>query len=52
MDSIDVYLRVKKEDIYLICYEGRDKACHRRILMRIAEEQFNASTMIDCAEPK
>ena len=28
--------RAEREDVYLVCYEGLTKACHRRILLRIA----------------
>lgn len=44
--------QAERKDIYLICYEGPTKACHRRILMRIAEEQFSARVMVDGVEPK
>lgn len=43
--------RSKNEDIYLICYEGPTKACHRRILLRIAEAIFGATINIDGVEP-
>lgn len=33
------------KDVYLICYEGEDKPCHRRLLLRIAREQFNAQVV-------
>ncbi|PKN27137.1 MAG: hypothetical protein CVU64_16455 [Deltaproteobacteria bacterium HGW-Deltaproteobacteria-21] len=39
-------------DIYLVCYEGRSKACHRRILLRMAEELFAAEIVIEGVEPK
>jgi uncharacterized protein YeaO (DUF488 family) len=42
----------ESEDIYLVCYEGPRKACHRRILMRIAEETFKARIDIEGVEPK
>ena len=32
----------KGKDIYLICYEGEDKPCHRKLLLKMAREQFNA----------
>lgn len=35
-----------KKDIYLICYEGNDKPCHRRILLQIAKEKFDAEVKI------
>lgn len=41
----------QKEDIFLVCYEGPSKACHRRILMRIAEERFNVQVSIQGVEP-
>lgn len=31
-----------KKDIFLVCYEGEDKPCHRRLLLRIAKEEFGA----------
>ncbi len=34
--------RAKTCDVYLICYEGDDKPCHRKLLLRIAEEEFGA----------
>lgn len=40
------------QDIYLVCYEGRSKACHRRILLRMAEELFGAEILMDGVEPK
>jgi len=41
----------KEKDIYLVCYEGPSKACHRRILLRICEELFGAMVQIDGVEP-
>lgn len=41
----------EQEDIYLVCYEGPAKACHRRILMRIAEESFGARVAVEGVEP-
>ncbi|MBN1858301.1 DUF488 family protein [Candidatus Bipolaricaulota bacterium] len=32
----------RKKDIYLVCYEGEDKPCHRKLLLQIAKEQFGA----------
>lgn len=29
-------------DVFLVCYEGDDKPCHRRVLLQIAEEEFGA----------
>lgn len=42
----------EKGDLFLVCYEGPQKACHRRILMRIAEESFGATVNIEGVEPK
>jgi len=42
-----ISLRSKKEDIYLVCYEGPTKACHRRILLKIAEELFGAKVGVE-----
>jgi hypothetical protein len=39
------------EDLYLVCYEGPGKACHRRILMRIAAQRFGAEIEIAGVEP-
>jgi uncharacterized protein YeaO (DUF488 family) len=32
----------RRKDIFLICYESENKPCHRRLLLRIAEERFGA----------
>jgi hypothetical protein len=48
----ELSLRAEKEDLYLVCYEGPQKACHRRILMRIAEESFGATVAVEGVEPK
>lgn len=32
----------KDKDIFLICYEGEDKPCHRKLLLKIAKEEFDA----------
>jgi uncharacterized protein YeaO (DUF488 family) len=32
----------KTRDVFLICYEGYDKPCHRNLLLQIAEEEFGA----------
>ena len=37
--------------MYLVCYEGLTKACHRRILLRIAAEEFGAQVAVDGFEP-
>jgi hypothetical protein len=42
----------ERGDVYLVCYEGPTKACHRRILLRIAEECFGAQVAIAGVEPK
>lgn len=34
--------RARERDVYLVCYEGDDKPCHRRLLLAIAEEEFRA----------
>jgi hypothetical protein len=34
--------RAKARDVFLICYEGYDKPCHRNLLLQIAEEEFGA----------
>lgn len=35
--------RAKSHDIFFICYEAYDKPCHRKLLLRIAEEEFGAA---------
>jgi hypothetical protein len=42
----------RHHDVFLVCYEGRLKACHRRILLRIAEERFGVAVRIEGTEPK
>jgi hypothetical protein len=42
--------RSKTEDVYLVCYEGWSKACHRRILLRICREQFYAGIEVQGVE--
>jgi uncharacterized protein YeaO (DUF488 family) len=32
----------RTHDVFLICYEGYDKPCHRKLLLKIAEEEFGA----------
>ena len=39
--------RAVTHDIFLICYEGYDKPCHRHLLLQIAKEQFGA--LVDAA---
>lgn len=43
--------RSASEDVYLVCYEGPTKACHRRMLMRMAEELFDAAIALESIEP-
>lgn len=47
----EIVKRSKAEDIYLVCFEGNSKACHRRILLRIAEEIFGAKVQVTGVEP-
>jgi uncharacterized protein YeaO (DUF488 family) len=35
--------RAKTHDVFLVCYEGYDKPCHRKLLLQIAEQEFGAS---------
>jgi len=42
----------KGKDIYLICYEGEEKPCHRKLLLKIAKQQFNAAVNEDLFQPK
>lgn len=44
--------RSRTEDVYLVCYEGTSKACHRRILLRIAEDRFGAKVVVEGVEPR
>jgi hypothetical protein len=48
----EICLRAQKQDIFLVCYEGPSKACHRRILLRLAEERFGAKIAVEGVEPK
>ena len=34
--------KAKAHDVFLICYEGYDKPCHRNLLLKIAEEDLEA----------
>ncbi len=34
--------RAKTRDVLLVCYEGDDKPCHRRLLLKIAQEDLGA----------
>lgn len=43
--------RAAGEDIYLVCYEGPGKACHRRTLMRITHERFGTQIQLEGVEP-
>jgi hypothetical protein len=43
--------RAQKGDVFLVCYEGPSKACHRRMLLRIAEELFGAKVSLQGVEP-
>ena len=47
----DLSRKAGSEDIYLVCYEGPQKACHRRILMRLAEETFGVEVAVEGVEP-
>ena len=47
----EIARRSEQEDVYLVCYEGPAKACHRRILLRIAEETFGSQVAVDGVEP-
>jgi len=47
-----ICLRAKEENLFLVCYEGYSKACHRRVLLRIAEECFGAKVAVEGLEPK
>jgi uncharacterized protein YeaO (DUF488 family) len=38
----DLAERAKTRDIFLICYEAYEKPCHRKLLLKIAEEEFGA----------
>ncbi len=48
----ELAVRAAAEDVYLVCYEGLAKACHRRILLRIAEERFGAAVTVEGVEPR
>ncbi len=32
----------RSHDVFLVCYEGYDKPCHRKLLLQIAEEDLGA----------
>lgn len=42
--------RARNTELFLICYEGPNKACHRRILLRIAKERFGAEIQVEGVE--
>jgi len=42
----------RHHDMFLVCYEGSLKACHRRVLLRIAEERFGAEVRVEGLESK
>jgi len=44
--------RASGEDVYLVCYEGPTKACHRRVLLRLAAELFGAQVAVEGVEPR
>jgi len=35
--------RARTRDVFFICYEAYDKPCHRKLLLRIAEEELGAA---------
>jgi len=38
----DLSERARSRDVFLVCYEGYDKPCHRKLLLKIAEEELGA----------
>lgn len=48
----DLARRAEREELYFVCYEGAGKACHRRILLRMAEELFGAPVAVEGVEPR
>jgi len=34
--------RARTRDVFLICYEGYDKPCHRHLLLQIARDEYGA----------
>ncbi len=48
----EIASRSRIQDLYLVCYEGPNKACHRRILLRLAEELFSARVLVEGVEPR
>lgn len=47
----DIARHASAEEIFLVCYEGLAKACHRRILLRLAEERWGAEVLVEGIEP-
>jgi len=45
-----ISLRAKEHTIFFVCFEGMQKACHRRILMRICESEFGAKVHVEGVE--
>jgi len=41
----------KDRDVYLICYEGEDKPCHRKLLLKIAREHLKAQVVEEAFRP-
>ncbi len=39
----DLAERSKMRDVFLICYEGYDKPCHRHLLLEIAKDEYGAT---------
>lgn len=38
----DLSKQARTHDAFLVCYEGYDKPCHRKLLLQIAEEYLGA----------
>ena len=52
MDCLKALSKESKDsDVYLICYEGEDKPCHRKLLLKIARQQFNAEVNEEAFQP-
>ena len=47
----EIATRAETGDMYLVGYEGPTKACHRRVLLRIAAERFGAEIKLEGIEP-
>ena len=43
----DLSDQARTHDVFLVCYEGYDKPCHRKLLLKIAEEDLGAD--VDCS---